>query len=184
MVFKQKRFHFMQFTYMKNRIFSKLYCGFLWGVNYKVRGPSTEPLHCFWIPLSIPHFAQFRTFIEGERWPRFHSSSETSWEARNSSIDGNQPYSRRSTRMSPVRPVITSTPSATSASRWRWAPSVPGPREEIVPAEPITRCHGIGGFTFGGRNFNAVIYFRLWRANLWMTILTLSYMTWMVGHPS
>lgn len=68
---------------------------------------------------------------------------------------GNHPHVARFTLKSPVRPSVTSIPSASSASRCRWAPSVPGPREEIVPAAEMTRCQGTGGVTSGERNFNA-----------------------------
>jgi hypothetical protein len=69
---------------------------------------------------------------------------------------GNHPHVAKLTRKSPVRPSVTSIPSASSASRWRCAPVVPGPREEIVPAAETTLCHGTGGVTSGDRNFKAV----------------------------
>lgn len=46
---------------------------------------------------------------------------------------------------------------------------MPGPREDIVPAALITRYHGIGGFTFGGRNLSAtidIIHFALYAWSL------------------
>lgn len=80
--------------------------------------------------------------------------------SRSSPIDtvpraGNHPHVAKFIRKSPVRPSVTSTPSASSVSRWRCAPLVPGPREEIVPAAEITLCHGTGGVTSGDRNFKA-----------------------------
>ena len=69
---------------------------------------------------------------------------------------GNHPHVAKLTRKSPVRPSVTSIPSASSTSRWRCAPVVPGPREEIVPAAEITLCHGTGGVTSGDWNFKAV----------------------------
>jgi hypothetical protein len=70
---------------------------------------------------------------------------------------GNHPYVARSTSSSSVRPTCTSTSSACSASLWRAAPSVPGPRDEILPADDTTRCHGTGGSAAGERNLSAVI---------------------------
>lgn len=70
---------------------------------------------------------------------------------------GNHPQLPKSTLSSPVRPIVTSTPSATRASRWRCAPCVPGPREEMVPVEPMTRCQGTGGLVLGERNLRAEI---------------------------
>lgn len=52
-------------------------------------------------------------------------------------------------------PSRTSTSSVSSAWRWRCAPSVPGPRDEILPAEDTTRCHGTGGSASGERNLSA-----------------------------
>jgi len=68
---------------------------------------------------------------------------------------GNQPYVRKSTLISPVRLSVTSTPSASRASRCRCAPSVPGPRELIVPEDAITLCHGTGGSMLGDNHFRA-----------------------------
>ena len=68
---------------------------------------------------------------------------------------GNQPYVRRSTLISPVRPSVTSTPSASRASRCRCAPSVPGPRELIFPEDAITLCQGTGGSRFGDNHLRA-----------------------------
>ncbi len=70
---------------------------------------------------------------------------------------GNHPYVARSTSSSLVRPTRTSTSSACSASLWRAAPSVPGPRDEILPADDTTRCHGTGGSAAGERNLSAVV---------------------------
>lgn len=72
---------------------------------------------------------------------------------------GNHPYSPRSTLNSPSRVSSTSTPSATNASRCLRAPSVPGPREDIAPEEPIIRCHGTGGFVPGCKNLSAFFAF-------------------------
>ena len=37
---------------------------------------------------------------------------------------------------------------------------MPGPLEDIVPAEATTRCHGTGGWVFGERNLRAAISLR------------------------
>lgn len=68
---------------------------------------------------------------------------------------GNQPCARKSTLISPVRPSVTSTPSASRASRCRCAPSVPGPRELIAPEEATTLCQGTGGSMLGDNHFSA-----------------------------
>lgn len=80
---------------------------------------------------------------------RFHSSASRSSPSCSRRAFGNQPYVRKSTLISPVWPSVTSTPSASRASRCRCAPSVPGPRELIVPEDAITLCQGTGGSTLG-----------------------------------
>ena len=90
------------------------------------------------------------------KYPYSRSSSSVFDEAPSSCSDvGNHPHLPKSTLNSPVRPVVTSTPSANRASRWRCAPCVPGPREEIVPAALMTRCQGTGGLVLGERNLRA-----------------------------
>ena len=71
-------------------------------------------------------------------------------------LAGNHPYPTRSMSSSFARPTRTSTSSASSASHCRCAPSVPGPRDEILPADDTTRCHGTGGLASGERNLSAV----------------------------
>lgn len=71
------------------------------------------------------------------------------------SAAGNHPHVLKSILISPVRPVVTSTPSASNSWHWNWAPCVPGPRDEMVPLLDTTRCHGTGGFVLGERNFKA-----------------------------
>ena len=75
-----------------------------------------------------------------------------------STTSGNQPNVPKSTLISPVRPSVTSTPSASRASRCRCAPSVPGPRELIVPEDAITLCQGTGGSISGDSHFRARAY--------------------------
>ena len=73
------------------------------------------------------------------RTPVQSSSSTT---PSSSTVSGNHPQSFSLTRpSSPGRPV-TSTPSASSASRCRSAPGPPSPRDEIWPVEERTRCQG------------------------------------------
>ena len=84
-----------------------------------------------------------------------HTSSSLSPLSCPSNAFGNQPYVRKSTLISPVWPSVTSTPSASRASRCRCAPSVPGPRELIAPEEPITLCQGTGGSMPGDSHFRA-----------------------------
>jgi len=84
-----------------------------------------------------------------------HTSAPSSSPSCPSNAFGNQPYVRKSTLISPVRPSVTWIPSASRASRCRCAPSVPGPRELIVPEDAITLCQGTGGSMSGDSHFRA-----------------------------
>ncbi len=83
---------------------------------------------------------------------------------------GNHPYAARSISNSfpppapapRLRPTRTSTSSASSASHCCCAPSVPGPRDEILPAEETTRCQGTAGSADGERNLRAVVVMGTW----------------------
>jgi hypothetical protein len=68
---------------------------------------------------------------------------------------GNHPQTEKSTLLSPVRPTVTSTPSASRTSPCNRAPSVPGPLEEMAPEDETTRCHGTGGVAPGVTNLSA-----------------------------
>ena len=99
---------------------------------------------------------------------------------------GNHPHTLKSILISPVRPVVTSTPSASNSSRWNWAPCVPGPRDEMVPLLETTRCHGTGGFVSGERNFRAKSRAMRYHVHVDMQLRgkTLSDESGMMGHPN
>jgi len=77
-------------------------------------------------------------------------------QTKRSILAGNHPYATRLMNSSFARPTRTSTSSASSASHCRCAPSVPGPRDDILPADDTTRCHGTGGLASEERNLSAV----------------------------